>query len=208
MIITPNDRILFIGDSITDTNRDRADSKHLGLNGYPALISGRLLTDLNAPDLPIYNRGIGGDRAVDLLNRVEADVIALEPTIISVLVGINDAGREFNEHQPIESSTFQEHLRTFIAKIRENLSTQIILLEPFVSPTPCPELRAYLNPKIDIVRALAVEFSTEFIPLDGIFAEASTRAPSAFWLPDGVHPSLAGHTLIADEWLGRVELEG
>jgi lysophospholipase L1-like esterase len=70
-----------------------------------------------------------------------------------------------------------------------------------------PELRAYLNPKIDIIRALALEFGTELIPMDGLFAEACTRAPASFWLYDGVHPTLAGHALIAEAWLDRAEFE-
>jgi lysophospholipase L1-like esterase len=61
--------------------------------------------------------------------------------------------------------------------------------------------REDLNPRIDAVRRLAVEFSTDLIPLDGLFAQAATQAPAEFWAPDGVHPTPAGHHLISQAWL-------
>ncbi len=207
MIINPEDRILFIGDSITDTNRNREDVACLGKNGYCALVSGRILADLGAPELPIFNRGINGHKVIDILNRVQKDILDLEPTVISMLLGINDAGNEVNTHHAIEASTFHENYRALLTAIRDKISTQIVLLEPFLGTSLRPELRPYLNPKIDAVRALAVEFGTELIPLDGIFAESCTVAPVTYWLSDGVHPTLAGHTLIADEWMSRAQLE-
>ncbi|MGO4843283.1 hypothetical protein AB4144_64515, partial [Rhizobiaceae sp. 2RAB30] len=61
-----------------------------------------------------------------------------------------------------------------------------------------------LDPKITVVRELAREFDARLVCLDGLFAQASTRAESAFWAPDGVHPSPAGHALIAKAWLQAV----
>ena len=39
------------------------------------------------------------------------------------------------------------------------------------------------------------------MPLDGMFAAAARLNKPDYWLHDGVHPTLAGHTLIADAWL-------
>jgi lysophospholipase L1-like esterase len=81
------------------------------------------------------------------------------------------------------------------------------MLEPFVLPVPEDRIawREDLNPKIDIVRKLAREYGAQLVPLDGLFAQASMSAPSSFWAPDGVHPSAAGHALIAKAWLKTVE---
>jgi lysophospholipase L1-like esterase len=51
---------------------------------------------------------------------------------------------------------------------------------------------------------LAREYEATLIPLDGIFARAATLQKPAYWLHDGVHPTEAGHALIAREWLGSV----
>ncbi|HET9111251.1 MAG TPA: GDSL family lipase, partial [Ktedonobacterales bacterium] len=58
--------------------------------------------------------------------------------------------------------------------------------------------------KIQIVRRLAREFGALLTPLDGLFAQAATRREPAFWADDGVHPTPAGHALIAQVWLRTV----
>lgn len=54
--------------------------------------------------------------------------------------------------------------------------------------------REDLDPKIHVVRQLAREFDTLFVPLDGLFAQAEATRDTAFWVADGIHPSLAGQT--------------
>jgi lysophospholipase L1-like esterase len=51
------------------------------------------------------------------------------------------------------------------------------------------------------VRQLAREFRAIYVPFDGVFAAAACRREPAFWAPDGVHPSPAGHALMAEAWL-------
>jgi lysophospholipase L1-like esterase len=64
--------------------------------------------------------------------------------------------------------------------------------------------REDLDPKIAAVRALAREFKAVYVPFDGMFAAASTAVDPAYWAADGVHPTAAGHALMADEWIRRV----
>ena len=61
------------------------------------------------------------------------------------------------------------------------------MLEPFVLHVPEDRYtwREDLNPKIDVVRKLAVEFGAELLPLDGLFAQAATQAPAGYWAEDG-----------------------
>lgn len=65
--------------------------------------------------------------------------------------------------------------------------------------------RQDLDPKIHATRELAREFGAIFIPLDGIFAAAAVKQPPQFWAADGVHPTSAGHALIAHHWLNAIE---
>ena len=57
-----------------------------------------------------------------------------------------------------------------------------------------------------IVRALASDFKATFVPFQAMFDEAQTRAPAEYWAKDGVHPSPAGHALMAECWLETVKL--
>lgn len=207
MIIKPNDVVLFTGDSITDCGRNREDVNGLG-GGYPMLAAGQLQSQIASPELKIYNRGCSGDRVYDLEARLDSDLFALKPTILSILIGINDTWRRYDSNTISATADFKASYQRILTRVKKELpETQIILLEPFLLPVPDDRKawREDLDPKITVVRELSVEFGTEYIPYDGLFAEAATRAPANYWLPDGVHPSLAGHTLIADAWLDQAQ---
>lgn len=203
MIIQPDDRILFTGDSITDCNR-RLDKNHpLGMAGYVLFAAAGIMAHVVSPRLEIYNRGISGNRVKDLLGRFDADLLALKPTVVSILIGINDTWRAFDGNDPTTTEAYEADYRTVLTRIRDELGARVVLLEPFVLHVPPDRAtwRADLNPRVDVVRKLALEFDTELIPLDGLFAQAATQAPPAFWAEDGVHPTIAGHQLIAQAWL-------
>ena len=208
MIIRPDDVVLFTGDSITDCGRNREDANNLG-GGYQMLAAGQLFAQVGSPDLKVYNRGISGNRVYDLEARIESDLLALKPTVLSILIGINDTWRRFDSNTISATADFKASYQRILSRVKKELpETQIILLEPFLLPVPedRKNWREDLDPKITATRELSIEFGTEFIPFDGIFAEAATRAPANYWLPDGVHPSLAGHTLIADAWLDHAQI--
>ena len=115
MIIDANDRILFTGDSITDCDRDRANADSLG-SGYAALTAAHLQARLASPALKIWNRGISGNRVRDLLGRVEADLLALKPTVVSILIGINDTWRRFDSGNETGAAAFERDYRALLGK--------------------------------------------------------------------------------------------
>ena len=203
MILHPDDRILFTGDSITDCGRRENPGHPLGFNGYVALAAAALLAHFTSPHLQIFNRGIGGNRIAHLLGRFDSDLLALKPTVVSIMIGINDTWRAFDSNAPTTTASYEEDYRTILTRIRDELKARVVLIEPFVLHVPDDrhQWRADLNPRIDAVRRLALEFGTDLIPLDGMFAQAATQAPPAFWAADGVHPTLPGHQLIAQAWL-------
>lgn len=207
MLIKEDDRILFTGDSITDCGRVRDNPEHLG-GGYAFMTAAHLQARLASPKLKIFNRGISGNRVVDLLGRFENDLRALQPTVVSILIGINDVWRRYDSNSPTGADAFERDYRSLLQKITLEVGARIVLLEPFLLHVPDDRYkwREDLNPKIDVVRKLAAEFSTELIPLDGVFAQAATQAPAAYWAGDGVHPSAAGHALITETWLENAGL--
>ena len=205
--LKPNDTLLFFGDSITDCGRDRAKLDSLG-GGYVNQINARLGHALASPALRVINQGCGGHRIYDLESRLETDLLAHKPTVVTFLIGINDVWRRFDRNTISAADEFTASYRRILTRICTELNPRLVLMEPFLLPVPS-DRRAWredLDPKITIVRDLAVEFGADLIPLDGQFAAAATRAPAAYWLPDGVHPSAAGHALITDSWLKNAGL--
>ncbi len=202
MLINDHDLVLFQGDSVTDTGRDRANDDSLG-SGYAMMAAAWFAA--SHPELMVrfINKGVSGDRTKDLKARWEEDCVKLRPTVVSILVGINDCWRRYDRNDPTTVAEFEANYRYLLTRLKEMAVRKVILCEPFVLPVPEDRRRwrEDLDPKIAIVRDLAREFQTLLLPLDGIFNSAATRRPPEFWTPDGVHPSPAGHALIAKEWL-------
>lgn len=203
-MIEDNAVVLFQGDSVTDVGRGR-ETDDLG-QGYPMMIASWFAAMYPARQVTFLNRGTSGDRARDLVQRWREDCLDLSPTWVSILIGINDCWRRFDSNDPTPVKNFEDSYRNILEQTKANLNARIILCEPFVLPIPedRKQWREDLDPKIQVVRDLAREFDALLVPLDGIFAQASTYKSPEFWTPDGVHPSPAGHALIAKEWLETV----
>lgn len=197
--------VLFQGDSITDCGRNR-DGYDLG-NGYALMAAALFGSKYPEKQVKFINRGISGNRVVDLQQRWQEDCLDLRPTWVSIYIGINDTWRRYDSNNPTSAEDYARGYRDLIVQTKEKLDAKLILIEPFVLPVPDDRKgwREDLDPKITAVRELAREFGALYVPLDGLFAQASTLAPSAYWAPDGVHPSPAGHALIAKAWLDAVK---
>ncbi|MEK3944507.1 SGNH/GDSL hydrolase family protein [Paenibacillus sp. FSL H3-0310] len=202
MIFQQNDVILFQGDSITDWGRNHEDASSLGV-GYAMMVAARLGYLYPEKNLTFINRGIGGNHIVDLQGRWDQDCLDLKPTWVSIYIGINDTWRRFDSGEETTPEQFEASYRDLIERTQKSLDAKLVLIEPFVLPVPEDRRtwRQDLDPKIHIVRELAREYGAPLVPLDGLFAAASVKAEPAYWAYDGVHPTPAGHALIADAWL-------
>jgi lysophospholipase L1-like esterase len=203
MVLHPDDRILFTGSSSTCSNR-HIDAHHpLGTLGYVVFAAARLMTHFKSPQMQFFNRGVNGDRVRDLRARLENDLIALQPTVVSILIGGNDTWRRYDSNDPTSIESYEADYRAILTRIRDELGVRVVLLGLYllhVSPG-MEQWREDLDPRIDSVRRLALEFGTDYIPVDALFARACTRARAKYWAEDGVHPTIAGHQLIAEAWL-------
>jgi lysophospholipase L1-like esterase len=52
-----------------------------------------------------------------------------------------------------------------------------------------------------VVKKLAVQYKAVYVGFQDVFTKACERAPADYWIWDGVHPTVAGHELMAREWL-------
>ena len=149
---------MFAGDSVTDCGR-RTDPDALG-NGYVR----DLYDDLGARRPRIVNAGISGNRAVDLVGRWSTDVLALRAVVVSVLIGINDTWRRYDEDDPTTAESFEESYRALL----DPLTCPVVLVEPFLLPVKDGQetWREDLDPKLDVVRKLAVEYGAILVPAD------------------------------------------
>ncbi|MEC0230767.1 SGNH/GDSL hydrolase family protein [Paenibacillus alba] len=202
--IQQDDVVLFQGDSITDAGRIRDNGQDLG-KGYALMAAAQFSASYPEKQVQFLNRGISGNRVVDLEQRWQEDCLDLKPNLVSIYIGINDTWRRYDRNDPTSTEAYEKGYRNILTQTAET-GAKLVLIEPFVLPVPEDRKlwREDLDPKITVVRELAREFGARLVCLDGLFAQASTRADSSFWAPDGVHPSPAGHALVAKAWLQAV----
>ena len=202
-------KIVLFGDSITDMCRNReADCKsvHSLGAGYPFLVASGL-SKKDPFGYELFNRGISGNRVVDLYARIKADVWNLEPDLLSILIGVNDIWHELDYKNGVDVERFEKVYDMLIADTLKKLpNLKIVLLEPFVLKGSATEVYydEFLKVKeyAKAVKRLAEKYNLYFIPLQKKFDEIAEKYEDTTpFLSDGVHPNIAGATLIAEEWL-------
>lgn len=199
--------IVFQGDSITDAgcSKDYTLPANEGLgSGYPFLTMAALRLAEPGKDWCVFNRGISGNRIVDLYARWKSDALNLRPDILSMLIGVNDTWHERARQNGVEVPRYAQFYRMLLEWTKQALpETKLVLLEPFVLPFGAvqPDWIPEIDARRAVVKELAEEFKTIFIPTQTILNEALKKAPQEYWLKDGVHPTSAGHALISRAWL-------
>ncbi|XEC95733.1 SGNH/GDSL hydrolase family protein [Paenibacillus tarimensis] len=203
--------ILFQGDSITDGGRGRnEDLNHILGHSYPYLIASKL-GSMYAEQKPHFiNRGVSGNRVSDLYARWNEDAISLKPDVLSILIGVNDAWRIMNNLPSGATDRFERGYRNLLEETKEVLpDTALVLCEPFILPAGATlsnwsDWKSKLSYYGEVVRGLSQQFGAVFVPLQAAFDRAAAKADAGYWLWDGVHPTAAGHSIIAEEWLTTV----
>ena len=200
-------KILFQGDSITDVGRNTNNGSLVSIGqGYPCLIASRLGAD-EPQKYEFVNRGISGNRIVDVYARIKADCWNLNPDLLSVLIGVNDVWHEFAVQNGVEADRFYNVYKMLVEDTMDRLpGIRMILMEPFVLKASATEgaydaFRSEVEKRAAAVKEIAGECGQTFLPLQKLLDEAAEKAPASFWLGDGVHPTNAGHQLIADAWI-------
>ena len=204
--------ILFQGDSITDARRDRECTNGYGPDmgsGYAALIAGKLLAANLDREFSCINRGISGNRVVDLYARWKIDALNLKPDLISILIGVNDTWHEFANGNGVELDRYEKIYRMLLEwTVKELPEVKLVLCEPFalLSEIVTPAWLEEIGRRSLVVQKLAKEFNAVFVPFQEVLNEAAAKAgDNSRILLDGVHPTVIGAQIMSDQWLKCVE---
>ena len=205
-------RYLFQGDSITDANRvdiDEGVGSCLFGYGYPILLASEYLRKRKG-EIEFINKGVSGNRIVDLYARIKDDIINFKPDVMSILIGVNDVWHELSVQNGVEAKKFELIYSMLIEEIKEALpDIKIFILEPFVlkgsgTERYFDEFLADVKLHSQAAKNVAEKYNLTFIPLQEKFDEASKLMPPTYWAADGVHPTAAGHALIKEELIKAI----
>lgn len=211
-LVSPNDVVLFQGDSITDAGRSREHAREpntqaaLG-TGYAWLTAAGLLVERPPQGLRVFNRGVSGNKVFQLAKRWERDCLALEPDVLSILIGVNDIWHARDNDYDGTVEIYERDYDALLERTRAALpKVELVVCEPFV--LRCGSVDDSWFPEFDEYRAaarrVAAGHAATWVGFQQMFDEAIEYAPPAHWAGDGVHPTSAGASLMAQAWLRAV----
>lgn len=185
--------IVCFGDSVTGvyyhTGSRRAYTDMLGL---------ALKQAHRRANVTMVNAGISGHTTVNALARIDTDVLAHKPTLVTVMFGLNDMTRV-----PLE--TYQENLVTIIRKCRA-VGAELVLCTPNnvidTSSRPTEKLLEYCQ----VVRQVARDQDVALWDCYNAFEQLRTRDAFAWrmLMSDEIHPNMDGHKRIAEGMARRI----
>lgn len=204
---SPGPVVLFQGDSVTDCGRDRAAAEPNAASalgaGYPLFAASASLAAHPDRGLRFYNRGVSGNKVPDLQQRWASDTLALQPDVLSILIGVNDFWHTLTHGYTGTVQDYESQYEALLGQTRQALpNVRLIILEPFVLRYGAVDNRWF--PEFDARRAAAARVAARaratFVALQAVFDKRTRSAPPQYWAADGVHPTAAGHAVIAEEW--------
>lgn len=104
-VLQKGDRIVFLGDSITEQSR------------YTNVVESYLVSRYPDAGLTFFNAGWSGDESYGAGTRLERDVLALNPTVVTICFGMNDGW--YMEWTEGTGTYFTENISRITAKLRE-----------------------------------------------------------------------------------------
>ncbi|MCX6632246.1 MAG: SGNH/GDSL hydrolase family protein [Candidatus Solibacter sp.] len=195
------DRVVFFGDSITDQRL------------YTTFAETYVVTRFPRTNISLVHSGWGGDRVsgggggpMDV--RIWRDVLPFNPTVVTVMLGMNDA-----RYRAFDQALFDEYTTGFKHIVdtfkRQLPAARITLMQPspYDDVTRAPLFDGGYNQVLvrygDFLKQLAAEQKLGLADINTPVVDALKKANTADaanaakLIPDRVHPGAAGHLLLA-----------
>lgn len=202
------DFVAVCGDSITEQKL------------YSLYIAEYLLMCQPAPNLRAMQAGWGGEVAHGFLPRMERDVLALHPTVVTTCYGMNDGG--YGPFDPNRGKLYRDTEKAIVQGLRKAGVRLIVLGSPgcvdsktFRGGGQAAEVyNATLAKLGDLGREVATEEQVVFADVHGIMMDVMAKSKAkygadyAFAGGDGVHPGPNGHLVMAYAFLKALGCKG
>ena len=195
------DTILFLGDSITDVDFNKAQNETIGGENIYAMQVAEKLNEQYS-DLTFYYKGIASNRSYLVYDRLTKDCIALKPDIIVLLIGVNDAWENYvPEDYPPLLRPFEPHMKEIFRRIKAELpNTKLITLLPFLIDS-VPEKTPF-HKVLDVFRENLKSYAcgncVDIVDMQKVYYEAQKTTDPYLLSHDGIHPTNLGHSIMAN----------
>jgi len=211
MKIATNSKLVFIGDSITDCERARPVGEGLfGAigKGYVALVDGTFGAVCPEKKIRVVNVGSSGNTVRDLKNRWDTDVFALKPDWLSIMIGINDVWRQFDlpliKETQVAPDVYEATLDELVAKTKPRVKGLVLMTPYYIEPNRKDAMRARMDEYGRLVKKIAAKHHTVFVDTQAAFDKVLRHSYPATLAWDRVHPTMAGHLVLARAFLASI----
>lgn len=207
-------RLVLIGDSITDCERKFPLGEGLfqGVGkGYVALVDAMLQNAYPELSIRVTNMGIGGNTVRDLKARWQTDVLDLKPDWLTVMIGINDVWRQFDQPSIPESHVlleeYEQTLEELVKSAQPELQGLVVMTPFYLEPNPEDGMRKRMDEYGQAAKRVAERTGAHFIDIQAAFASQFKYVHPTAIASDRVHPGMAGHMVIARALLQALGFE-
>jgi len=197
MIKQKKTRVLFFGDSITQAG--------VGPQGYITKLSDMLKDKNLDAQYELLGAGIGGNKVYDLYLRMDSDVLAKNPDVVVIWVGVNDVWHKASYGTGTDPDKFQRFYEAIIKKLQaKNIKVFICTPAAIGEKTDFSnELDGDLNKYAGIIRNIAKNNNCPLIDLrkmtlDYNLKNNTDNKDRGILTTDGVHLNDAGNNAVAD----------
>lgn len=193
-------RIVFFGDSITQAGANPG--------GYITKMQDMLAKNGTASQYELTGAGIGGNKVYDLYLRMEDDVLAKNPDVVVIWVGVNDVWHKALSGTGTDPNKFERFYTAMIKKLQAR-KTKVILVTPAAigerndfSNQQDGDLNFYSN----IIRKLAQTYNCKIVDLRKAFLDYNLKnnpdnKESGILTVDRVHLNEQGNTFVAQKMM-------
>jgi isoamyl acetate esterase len=191
-------RVIFFGDSITEAGAKPG--------GYISKLREDLVKKGLADRYELLGAGIGGNKVYDLYLRMEDDILAKNPDIVVIWIGVNDVWHKQTFGTGTDADKFEKFYAAIIKKLQAR-NIRIILCTPAVigeKTDGSNQQDADMDKYSQIIRGLAMKYNCDLVDLRKHFLEYSQKnnpdnKESGILTLDRVHLNDQGNRLAADE---------
>jgi len=200
-----NDTLVFYGDSITEQRLYTTFVETFVLTRYPKL------------NIRFVNAGWGGENAPggnggSADTRLTRDVIPYKPTVMTVMLGMNDGGYvALNDERFNRYKAGMEHILQVTKQAFPNLRVTLIEPSPYDDITQPPQfpggyngvLVAYGQYVADLAKRNSMLLADMNTPVVDMLKKANALDPNGAkaLIPGRIHPAAGGHLIMAEALL-------
>lgn len=211
MKIGKDQKVVFIGDSITDCGRAQPVAEGLfdplG-RGYVTQLEALIGATYPERGIRLVNVGTSGHNVLNLKERWERDVINLKPDWLSICIGVNDVWRQFDIPRQKEAhvlpDVYAATLEELVKQTRPKLKGLAMMTPFYIEPNKKDAMRARMDQYGAIVKKIAGKYDAILVDVQAAFDQALKHNHSAALAWDRIHPNQTGHMIIARAFLQGV----